>query len=139
MGLSHRSWIGLSSVVTMSAVATLGAVLLRRNPQPAPPRHMLPSASADPSEAPPPSEDPNVLVHIESTPAGAAIVHVSNHAVLGYTPETVQFRRSAGPITIRLELKGFAPETRDVSTAADGNLDIILQAGTQGTRPRPGG
>lgn len=127
------------SVVTVGAVATLGAALLRHIPESAPHSQFLPSASTGPSETPPPAEDPHVLVYITSTPAGAAIVRVSNQAVLGYTPETVQFRRSTGPVTIRLEMKGFAPQTRDVSTAADGHLDIILQPGMQGTRPRPGG
>jgi hypothetical protein len=79
-----------------------------------------------------------VLVRIESTPPGAAIVHVSNKSVLGYTPETLQFRRSTEPVSLRLELKGFAPETRDVPTASDGQLTVELMPISKGAHPRTG-
>jgi hypothetical protein len=136
MKLRRRSGIWLVSVVTVCVATALGAALLRRNARQGLPPHSEPSSLAAPFEPDPKVEDPNVLVHITSTPAGAAIVSPSHRAVLGYTPETVQFRRSPEVVQIRLELKGYLPETRDVSTATDGKLDVVLRTSSLDSRPQ---
>jgi hypothetical protein len=79
----------------------------------------------------PPTEDSNVLVYVESTPPGAAVVRVSTKSVLGYTPETVQLRRSNEPVQLRFELKGYRSVTRDVSAASDSQLTVVLQPATK--------
>jgi hypothetical protein len=81
------------------------------------------------TEAPAPPEQPaNVLVWIETTPPGSAIVRVSDRFVLGWTPETIEFRRSSKPVSVRLELKGYLPELRDVPVAEDGTVSVALKA-----------
>jgi len=81
------------------------------------------------TEAPAPPEQPaNVLVWIETTPPGAAIVRVSDRFVLGWTPETIEFRRSSKPVAVRLELKGYLPELRDVPVVQDGTVSVTMKA-----------
>jgi hypothetical protein len=139
MGLARsRTWIALGSTVILVAVVVLTMAWLRQRTALGPPQQSLPSQSAAPLETPPPAEDPNVLVYVTSTPPGAAIVHVSNKSVLGYTPETIQFRRSTETVSIRLELKGFAPEMRNVPTVSDSQLTVELKPTSKGARPRTG-
>ncbi len=69
----------------------------------------------------------NVLVWIESTPPGAAIVRVSDNFILGHTPETVEFNRTSRPVSIRLELDGYDVVTREVSVDSDGSMTVVLK------------
>jgi hypothetical protein len=65
---------------------------------------------------------------MESTPPGAAIVRADNGFVLGWTPETVEFRRSPEPVMIRFVLEGYSPVYREVPVASDGELKVELKA-----------
>jgi len=87
-----------------------------------------PVAAASATQTPASPERPeNVLVWIETTPPGAAIVRVTDRFVLGWTPETIEFRRSSKPVAIRLEMNGFLPELRDVPVAEDGQVSVTLK------------
>ncbi len=147
----RRTWIALGSTLTLVAVAVLALTRLEQRPALTPPQETLLSQSAEPLAPPqqtqpspsaalletaPPAEDPNVLVYIASTPPGAAIVRRSDNSVLGYTPETIQFRRSTEPVQVRLELAGFAPEMRLVPTVSDSQLIVVLKTRSRGSRPR---
>jgi len=77
-----------------------------------------------------PFPDPTflVLVWMETTPPGAAVVRVSDGYVMGYTPEIIEFHQSAEPVLVRFVLAGYVPVTREVSAVSDGELKIVLKA-----------
>jgi hypothetical protein len=64
---------------------------------------------------------------METTPAGARIVRVSDGHVFGYAPEIVEFHQSNEPEIVRFDLAGYIPVTREVSVASDGELKIVLE------------
>ena len=111
------------------AVAAILVVALRNVPSP--PARPLPAVRPAPPaepEAPPAKTPVSVRVRLASTPAGARVVRVSDGAVLGTTPETIELRSSAEPLLLRLEKDGFVAATREVSLAADANLSVVLEA-----------
>jgi serine/threonine-protein kinase len=134
----RRRWltVGIAAAVVLSALA---AVLAMRQPSaPARPEAKpvaLPAVTPPPP--PPPVQAPTMIrLRLESAPAGARVVRVSDGAVLGTTPETIELRPSAEPMQLRVEKDGFVPATRDVSLSADGHLSVVLAAAPP-ERPAP--
>ena len=124
---SEIQW-AVAGAVTVLGLVGLVWITLSRCPHPnsiAPPALALQSSTPRQPE-PSPEEPENVLVWIESTPPGAAIVRVSDGFVLGWTPETIQFRRSSEPVSVRIEAKGFVAATRSVPTKSDGQVTVEL-------------
>ena len=72
---------------------------------------------------------------METTPPGAAVRRVSDGHVMGYTPEIIEFHQSAEPETIRFELQGYLPLTREVSALSDGELKVVLEPLPKGRHP----
>ena len=121
-------WLVIGAGAAVVVTAALLAVVLRKDPAP-PPAPAMPVAPPAASVAPPPAPVPvAVRVRLESTPAGARVVRVSDGVMLGTTPETIELRSSAAPLLLRIEKDGFAAATREVSLAADTNLSVVLEA-----------
>lgn len=115
----------MRGALVLVTVTGLTASSCRKSATPVPPSP--PSESAAVVASAPPLEDVNVLVYLESTPPGAAIRRLSTNSVVGYTPETVQLRRSNVPEQFRFELEGHQPVSRDISAAADSQLMVVLR------------
>ena len=114
----------------MAVIAGFAGACLRKSPPPPPPltRPQPPPDAQRPADAHP-FPDPSflVLVWMETTPPGAAVVLVSDGHVMGRTPETIEFHQSAEPVSVRFELEGYIPVTREVSAASDGKLAVVLK------------
>jgi hypothetical protein len=119
------------------AVAVVAALALRKPPPPSPVPRPVPAAQTPPPPAPAPPS--TVRAHLESTPAGARIVRVSDGVVLGTTPETIEQRAGAAPLLLRFEKEGFVSATRAVALTSDSNLGVILEAEAVAPLPGPGG
>jgi hypothetical protein len=124
-----------TTVLAMTAAALVvlvAARLLHRSsaalPLAVPPTSLQPSVELHHSTLPSGEQPADVLVWLESTPPKAAIVRVADGFVLGWTPETISFRRSTEPVLIRFEKAGFDPVTRKVPVDADGQLSVLLSA-----------
>ena len=120
----HRKpWLAIGIGGAVVAAAVVAAVALRPNP---PPPVVVPPKPAVKPTSPKPIK--RVRVRLESTPAGARVVRVSDSVVLGSTPQTMELRSSTEPLLLRLEKDGFESVTREVSLASDTNLSIVLKA-----------
>jgi PEGA domain len=122
----RKTWPVVSSALALAAIAwpTLGC--RRKNPIASPP----PVATKE--QSPPDAQrliDPTFLIQIwtETTPPGARIVRVSDGHPHGWTPEIVEVPQSDKPVSLRLELDGYVPVTREVSALWDGELKVVLQ------------
>jgi serine/threonine-protein kinase len=121
-----KPWLAIGIGAAAIAVAAVAAVVLRKEPPP-PPAVTKTTAEVVPMTAP--AKVPKMVrMHLESTPAGARVVRVSDDVVLGTTPETIELRSSADPLLLRLEKEGFAAATKEVSLAGDSNLSVMLEA-----------
>jgi len=130
--LRRNSWVALSAVLAVAAIAGLAITLHRKSPiSPAQTPTQPPSlAQSQPLLDAQPVLDPTflVLVWMESTPPGARIVRVSDGYLFGYTPEIVEFHQSNQPEMIRFEKQGYTPVTREVSAVGDGELSVVLES-----------
>jgi len=59
------------------------------------------------------------------------MMRVPHKSIMGYSPETLQFRRSKEPVQVRFELNGYVTVTREFPTVTDGNYSVVLQASTK--------
>jgi hypothetical protein len=74
-----------------------------------------------------------VQLRLESTPAGARVVRVSDGAVLGTTPETIALRPSAEALLLRFEKEGFVSSTRETALATDTTVAATLAVAQEKT------
>lgn len=116
---SAITMLGLAASLLIAAGLTFGWVWARSS---APPELVTPPMTSETPEQP-----AFVLVWIETVPPGATIRRLSDRAVLGRTPETIEFRRSDQPETIRLELPDYLSEERAVERLQDGRLLVRLK------------
>ena len=128
----RKSWTVLSAALALLVIAGLTVACHRESPPPpAPlsPAEFQPSPDAQRPADAHPFPDPTflVLVWMETTPPGAAVVRVSDGYVLGYSPEIIEFRYSKTPVQIRFELEGYIPLTQEVSAAEDSELKVVLE------------
>jgi hypothetical protein len=133
----RKSLVVLSSGLAAAVVAVLVLLLHHKGPLPPSPVTQPPLATQSPPAAPPqrpvdaqpPILDPTflVLASMGTTPPGARIVRVSDGEVLGYTPETVEFHQSNHSETVRFELQGYIPVTREVPAVSDTVFRIVLE------------
>jgi serine/threonine-protein kinase len=121
-----RPWLAMGIGALVIAAAGVAAVV-QRSPA-APPPVVTRPAPPEPEPAPAPQPLAMVRVHLESTPAGARVVRVSDGVVLGTTPETIEQGPAAEPLHLRLEKDGFVSATREVSLTADSYLSVVLEA-----------
>src|SRR5204863_5855861 len=83
---------------------------------PAPPAPPAPApVPAPPREAPAPAQ---ILVHIDSDPAGALVTDAKRGVVIGATPFEQRFDRKSGVLGVRLAKDGFATTDLDVPLGA---------------------
>jgi serine/threonine-protein kinase len=124
----RKPWTAIGIGSGLIVATLLAAVFLRKGeaPVPAKPTNIT---QPTPSETPAPPKAPvAVRVRLESTPSGARVVRVSDGAVLGTTPETIELRPSSDPLPLRFEKEGFVAATREASRAADSSLSVVLEA-----------
>jgi eukaryotic-like serine/threonine-protein kinase len=127
----RKPWaaVGLASGLIVIAVA--GALFLRKGQATVPPQPTNASRPTPPPEArtvEPPKEPVVVRLRLDSTPTGARVVRVSDGAVLGTTPESIELRPSSQPLPLRFEKDGFVAAVREASLATDSSLSVVLEA-----------
>jgi serine/threonine-protein kinase len=130
----RKPWLAIG--IGVAALAAVGVVLALRKPPP--PSIVRPPPMEKPEPAPPKAPQ-LVRLHLETIPAGARVVRVSDGVVLGITPQTFELRAASEPLELRLEKDGFAPVTKDVSLTADSNVSLMLEASKPLVPPKPGG
>jgi hypothetical protein len=131
----RKSWIVISGGLALAVIAGLAITLNSQSSQLSPPTvpppsvPPPPSAKSEPAPDAQPGIDPTflVLVYMDSTPQGARVVRASDGHLLGRTPDTIEFHQSGQPVTVRFELPGYLPVTREVSAASDSELSIVLE------------
>jgi serine/threonine protein kinase len=127
----RKPWTAVGIASGLIVAALLAAVFLRKGPAPSAPQPTNITRPAPPPEsqtAVPPKAPIAVRVRLESTPPGARVVRISDGAVLGITPETIELRPSSELLPLRFEKEGFASAQREVSLAADSTLSVVLEA-----------
>jgi serine/threonine-protein kinase len=77
-----------------------------------------------PAEAMPAGRD--VALAVASTPTKAQVFRADSGEKLGVTPLTIRLARSDKPVTLRLELPGYAPAERVVRFTADAALGVVM-------------
>ncbi|MBN2576012.1 MAG: serine/threonine protein kinase [Deltaproteobacteria bacterium] len=122
-----KPWLAIAIGTAVVAAALVLAVALRNKPA-APPAAKRPVPAAKPPAPPPPTPPQMIRVRLESTPAGARVVRVTDGAVLGTTPTTIEVRSTPKPMLVRVEKEGFAATTREISLAAHGEVSVALEA-----------
>ncbi len=127
----RKPWTAVGLASGLIAVAVVTAVFLHKDPAPVP---RQPTHTARPAPPPvagpvqPPHTPTLVRVRLDSKPAGARIVRVSDGVVLGTTPETIELRPSSEPLPLRFEKVGFLPAVDMASLSADSSLSVVLEA-----------
>jgi eukaryotic-like serine/threonine-protein kinase len=134
----RKSWAIIGIASGLIVVALAAAMVLRKGPTPVAPQPTNTSRPAPPPEARPverPQAPVVVRMRLDSTPAGARVVRVSDGVVLGTTPETIELRPSSAPLPLRFEKEGFVTAVQEASLAADSSLSVVLEATPE--RPVP--
>jgi hypothetical protein len=62
-----------------------------------------------------------------TTPAGAAVVDVSTGQTLGTTPVTLDRPAGSPPLSVRFELKGYEPLSREFPTSESLRVELPLK------------
>jgi serine/threonine protein kinase len=127
----RKPWAAVGIASGLIVAALLAAVFLRKDPAPSAPQpiHITqPTQLAESKSAVPPKVPTAVRVRLESTPPGARVVRISDGAVLGTTPETIELQPSSEPLPLRFEKDGFASAQQEASQSADSTLSVVLAA-----------
>jgi len=134
----RKPWTAVGIASGLIVAALLATVFLRKGEAPIPPKPTnitQPTPSETPTVAPPKALVA-VRVRLESTPPGARVVRISDGAVLGITPETIELRPSSEPLPLRFEKEGFLAALREASLAADSSLSVVLEEEKPGKTPK---
>ena len=90
---------------------------------------LVPQARAEPASS-------TVIVKIQSTPPGAAILNGSRK--LGVTPQAVELARASAAVHLRFELDGYLPSATDIVPQIDGeSVEIELKPVVSAPPERP--
>jgi len=139
----RRGWLAFGvAVFALAFAGTLGFLALQGaedDVRAAAPPAPAPEPEPAPVEAPPP-EPPvappeEVVLRVETTPAGATVS--LDGEVLGETPTELTVPRSEQPRTLRLERDGYRPLEREVRPEMSQLLQIGLQRLPRRGRSRP--
>jgi serine/threonine-protein kinase len=126
MRVGRKPWTAIGAAAGLLLLAALAVGILVRKPAPAPTTQ---APAAEKSESVPVKAAPTLVqLRLESTPAGARVVRVSDGVVLGTTPETIEMRPSAEPLLLRFEKEGFVSAAREASLASDTTVTAALAA-----------
>jgi serine/threonine protein kinase len=140
MKVRPRRWPWFVAVAGVLAVAAASAALLRTGSPPAPARAPAPASAvqATPPPAPPvPKPKPAMVrLRLQSTPPGARVVRSADGVVIGTTPEIIELRSSAEPLSLRFEKEGFLPAARETVPVADASVSVVLEAEPPKPAPR---
>jgi hypothetical protein len=129
-------WLIIGIGVAAVAAAAVVAVALRKPPVP-PPTIVRPA----PTKPAPTKPKAPLLVRLrlETVPAGARVVRVSDGVVMGITPQTFELRASTEKLRLRLEKEGYVAATKEVSLAANNNVSLMLEAEKPAPTHKPAG
>jgi hypothetical protein len=140
MKLRRRRWPLLVAAAGLLALVAASAALLRQG---SPPPQAKTTSTQTPAVQPPvprptpPTPKPvTVRIRLESTPQGARVVRVADSVVLGITPETIELRSSAAPLSLRFEKEGYLPAVRETAPVEDASVSVVLEAEPSKTAPR---
>jgi serine/threonine-protein kinase len=107
-----RRWpLILGAAAVLAAGVGFAVVTMQRDEQVDPPIATAPAPAPPP--APPPAPQ-TIGIEIESTPAGAEVVRVSDGKVLGQTPLELRFERADHVETFELRLAGHVTQQQSV-------------------------
>jgi serine/threonine-protein kinase len=137
VGAERRSSVVAVAVAAVVIAVLGGAVLvagLRPEAGPAEPPPPAPTSLA-PVVVPPPAPAPTeVRLSLLTVPAGAEVNDAVTGAPLGTTPLTLE-RQPGAPLTLRFELKGYEPLTREVPTSESLRVEVPLSRKLAAPRP----
>ncbi|MCA2981578.1 MAG: serine/threonine protein kinase [Myxococcaceae bacterium] len=127
---SKRTPIAAVAALVVAAVAGVAALVLGLRPEarpaePAPPSTSILAPVVVPPTPPPPSAPADVKLSLQTVPTGAEVVEAATGALLGVTPLTLE-RPPGAPLTLRFELKGYEPLTREVPTSESLRVELPL-------------
>jgi serine/threonine protein kinase len=126
----------VGGAILLGVAGALAVMLAGRRPAPrpvpaqappvvevkAPPPAVIPA----PPPPPPPAPAQTVIV-LDSDPPGATVVNAGDQKLLGTTPLRLTFERSAAALPLRLEKRGFKPETIEVNLGQDLDKTVTLR------------
>jgi serine/threonine protein kinase len=138
----RKPWTAIGIASGLVVASLLAAVFLRQGQAPVSPRPTNITQPTQPSESQTvvlPKAPVAVRVRLESTPTGARVVRVSDGAVLGTTPETIELRPSSESLPLRFEKEGFAAASREASQSADSTVSVVLEVEKPGKAPKKHG
>ncbi len=115
-----------------AGLVLLGAVAFLAWPTPAAVAAPL-LASPETLVAPP----ENVRIQVTSTPPGASVARVGSPEVLGTTPLELTLARGTGVVQLRLENKGYQPETIEAGLADNQVVQVTLVPKARTAKPAP--
>jgi serine/threonine-protein kinase len=135
----RRSGLAVAGAVAFGVVAAVMVMRAGSRPAPAPPPVAAQTPAVPvPVKPPPVAETPppprQTVVELDSDPTGATVRDLAQEsaAPLGTTPLRLTFDRAARVLELRLEKRGFRPETLQVDLEQDYTRTVPLRP-----RPRP--
>jgi serine/threonine-protein kinase len=136
----HRAQLGF--IASGMAAVALGAVLVAGLwPTPAPAAQVPPRslAAREMRPLPPPVEvvPSEVTLLVMTEPPGALVSRVDSGEPLGRTPLEVRVARATTAVPVRIELAGYQPLERSVSTDQSQRLEVALRAVSPKVTARP--
>jgi eukaryotic-like serine/threonine-protein kinase len=141
-GVNRKPWLVYGGVAAVVLVAAGAALLLRKGP---PDTQTAATRTTTVIELPPPPPPPkmptSVRLRLDSQPAGARIIRVTDGVLLGTTPETIELAAAPGRLPLRFEKEGYLPALREAAVDTDSTLSVILETQPEkpstGKKPRP--
>ena len=118
MAFKGKSGGDVAPAVSLAPAATAPPVATTPPPPPAP--------KPAPREAPPPVPT-QVLVRINSEPAGALVTDAKRGVVIGATPFEQRLERKQSSLGVRIAKDGFAPMDLDIPLGADFEKAVRLE------------
>jgi hypothetical protein len=137
-----RRWRPIASIgLACGALALLGA-LLGREHRGAQAASLASSAAAAASSGPAGAGEAarggaQVALGFITSPPGASVTRTDTGQLLGQTPLEVAVERDPAPVTLRVQLPGYLPLTRQVTFDASQRLELSLAPLTPSPRPLP--
>ena len=124
MAQRRRRWavIGAAGIVTLSLLTAILVRVLRDEPPP--PATVVPTKI----------ERRNVLLSIESSPAGADVLLADSGRSIGMTPMKKDWPRGKDALKLIIHLPNYKDQTVDVSPGSDVSLNVVLE---QSEAPKP--
>jgi serine/threonine protein kinase len=123
---SRPRWV-VPTVVVGSLALLAGGALLGFPVDDEPPSAPAPTVQLAPAPVVPPTPTTaDVHFALTTTPAGAQVIDVTTGRLLGETPLTLERPAGSAPLSLRFELKGYEPLTREFATTESLRVELPL-------------